>query len=255
MDSGDFITKKKEPLSPVVTDADAVLLPEPKAPTLDIGDIGFRTNSRGLIEGFEKSTGRIISMQSSMDDILFGKEKNIIKYETPEGTIYVERGINPDAVIKAKITPYSQLLVDMLCEYMIEGYGVKDACQLVGISYRTFCHWRRENEEFRQTLEDLRKDRAELYHDKVLEVAEKGSNDTNRDKLHVDALKWAAEKGDSEKFGAKTKITGDKNAPITFVIDTGIRKDELPTTEREVGEVDKKDEELEKINMFGDSDG
>ena len=43
-------------------------------------------------------------------------------------------------------------------------------------------------------------------------------------KEKISALQWAAEKGNAERFGTKTKIVGDKNAPVVFVIDTGIRR-------------------------------
>lgn len=106
------------------------------------------------------------------------------------------------------------------------------ACEELGVPYSIVKKWERESPEFKESLALARKDGAEYSHGKILELAR-----TRGDaKTEIEALKWSAEKNDPERFGNKTKLVGDTSAPITFVIDTGIRREAIPEAplEREV---------------------
>ena len=202
-------------------------------------------------------------MQSTQEDILFGKKnKNLIKYETPDGVVYLERGISLDAVTSKRRTPvFSSFLADIICEKIVNELTIEEICQELKITKRTFGIWRRDNEEFSKDLDESYKMRALILSDKLMKSAEDGT-DTSRDKLKMDAYKWLAEKGDAENFGTKTKIIGDKNAPLVFAIETGIRRStddgfeepENPLGERSVGPIVDNVDALDEGPVFQEED-
>lgn len=207
---------------------------------IDMALVAYRYNERGLIEGYDKTTGRVVSMQASVEDIMTEKGPNILIYMDEDGhEIFLEQGLSLDVVAKGKKTPpFSQFLADLVCEYFLEDHNIRQACDRVGISYRTLCTWRRDNTIFAKQLLDTRKDKAELLHDEALEIARDVRGDTPQKKLTVETLKWAAEKADSDVYGAKTKISGDASAPLVFTVETGIRREKDVGFEKEVEEIE-----------------
>ena len=87
--------------------------------------------------------------------------------------------------------------------------------------------WESTHKEFASLLSLARKAYADYLADSALEIADQSEyRSFQSDKIKVDlALKLAAAH-DPERYGNKTKITGDPNAPLTFLIDTGIRRGE-----------------------------
>ena len=73
-------------------------------------------------------------------------------------------------------------------------------------------------------------------------------------KLRTDLYKWGAEKANPNEYGVQTKITGDNNAPLQIVVDTGIKREE--DNEYIDGELsEEKEDEQEKIDVSpGSSD-
>ena len=212
--------------------------------------VAYRYNSRGLIEGYCPLSGQILSMQASVNDIMVERGPNVLEYIDEDGNkIYLEAGLSLDLVTKAKKTPvFSQFLADLICEHYLENNSIRQACDIVGISYRTLSTWRREHPDFAKQLLDTRKDKAELLSDEMLDVARSTEGDGMQKKLHVDVLKWQTERADAEKYGTKTKISGDKDAPLVFTVETGIRRsidegfkdpeEEEEQGEKEVGEIE-----------------
>lgn len=85
-------------------------------------------------------------------------------------------------------------------------------------------------EEFRAAYQESRKlgdqIRAEAAHDKVISLAEdtdEGNAQSRR--VQIDAHKWSAKVHDPARYGDKTKISGDANAPLQIIVETGIRRD------------------------------
>lgn len=192
----------------------------------------FRINAQGLVEAIDIKTGRVIAVQSTFDDLLKRRSDRLVKINTPEGPVWIEKTLNFDMVGRLKAWPYSQLLGDLVCEKVTLGVSLVMACEELGVPYSIVKKWERESPEFKESLALARKDGAEYSHGKILELAR-----TRGDaKTEIEALKWSAEKNDPERFGNKTKLVGDTSAPITFVIDTGIRREAIPEAplEREV---------------------
>lgn len=179
-----------------------------------------RLNDRGLIELLDARDGRLLGVQYSHEDLLKSKWDRLIKIDTPQGPVWLEKGLNYDIIGHMKVVPYSALLGDLLCQAIANGATMTVAAQKLNLEYATVARWRRENETFAEQLKQARIDRAESFHDEAIEVARK-SRDS---KVQIETAKWAAEKNDPDKFGNKTKLVGDASQPITFIIDTGIRR-------------------------------
>lgn len=192
------------------------------APTLP--DYFFRTNDSGLIEAIDKLTGRVIAVQATPKDLLEQKWDNLVRIDTPEGPVWLEKGLNYDIIANVKGVPYSKVIGDLLCEKIVQGEGLVKACELVGTPYHVVKRWERDSESFRDQLKQARLDRAEYFHDEIIEKARAKAE--IKDELN--ALKWAAEKGNPERYGTQTKITGDKDSPVQFIISTGITREEPP---------------------------
>jgi hypothetical protein len=211
-----------------MSDNPKALTPAPprKPPTLT------RVNRQGLIEIIDLTTGKVLCVQRQPgDDFLQAKFDNLTRIETPEGPVWIEKGIDPSRVALSPKIAYSPAWADLIAEKMVNGVeegkggaSLLKACQSVGLPYSLVCRWRREFSEFRAIIDEARKDRAEAFHDEIVDTARVQAEGDKHAKVHIDALKWAAEKGDPEKFGSKTKLQLDSNAPVAFLIDTGIRR-------------------------------
>jgi hypothetical protein len=177
-------------------------------------------NAQGLIEVIDLHTGRVLCVQRTAKDYLALKFEGLTRIETPQGPVFIEKGLDVDRVRRSNALAYSPVIISLIAEKITEGMSLMRACEEVGVKYSLVCAWRLAYEEAKAALEQARKDRAEVLAERALEKAEK----SKRPYLEVETLKWAAEKGNPEKFGNQTTIKGDKNAPITFVLDTGIRR-------------------------------
>ena len=90
-------------------------------------------------------------------------------------------------------------------------------------------YWKSIHPVFKGLLLEAERDRANHYHDQIVRIADEvNANAPDKDtlaakRLAVDSYKWAAEKGDPDKYGKKTetKHTGEV-APAQIVINTGI---------------------------------
>jgi hypothetical protein len=186
-----------------------------------------RINDRGLIEILDVHTGRVLCVQTSYRDLLEEKFDRLTRIDTPEGPVYVEKGINFDIVNHLRSVPYSKVLGDLLCQDIVGGATLVRACAKLNLDYATVIRWQREHEGFKEALKTARKDRAEFLHDEILEKARtKASANTE-----IEALKWAAEVGDPERYSPKKKDMVAGGNTIQFIISTGIDRTQIPVAE------------------------
>lgn len=181
----------------------------------------YRKNTRGLIEAVETATGRILCVQSSHHDLLEKKWERLVKIETAEGPVWIEKGLNFDVIPRLGGSDYSRVKASMICEALLAEPNISlvMAAASVGVSYAELSRWRREVAEFGKMIDEARADRAELYHDEALRIAMA----SKKPYLQVDTLKWAAEKNDQERFGEKKQVgIGGPQGPITFQLVTNI---------------------------------
>lgn len=133
-------------------------------------------------------------------------------------------------------------MAQLICQKIREGATLKSIGDDPTLPSLTVIHyWRRSNPTFDDEIKLARKDRAEYFHDKVLQIAGEvvDKDDVAVAKFKADQYKWAAEKGDPSSYGNKIEHTGSNVAP-TLVVVTGISRDApVETTAREIEDVDK----------------
>ena len=96
--------------------------------------------------------------------------------------------------------------------------------------YEVIAHWRRMHPIFEDHIKIARMDRAEGYHDKIMDMADRldksgglmSKEELAAKKLAMDAYKWGAEKGNPELFGKKQEIKHEGGGAATIVVNTGI---------------------------------
>lgn len=76
-------------------------------------------------------------------------------------------------------------------------------------------------------LEDATRDRADQFHDMAMdyleEMKESGAEDrASVARVQLDAIKWMSAVGNADRYGAKTKISGDPTSPLQIILNTGI---------------------------------
>ncbi len=90
-------------------------------------------------------------------------------------------------------------------------------------SRSNYFYWKVNHEEFRRMMEVAEKIRAETYAVKLEHVADTVDASTHKQaKVRADIMRHLAGAYDPDKFGARTKITGDKNQPLAFTVVTGV---------------------------------
>lgn len=155
-------------------------------------------------------------MQASHYDLLQGKFERLTRIDTPQGPVFIERGINFDITNFLDVIPYSQVLGNLICQAITNGKSKLAAIKELNLEYATVRKWVQGNEEFELALKQAEKDRADYIGEEALQIA-RLEGDSGR-LLELAAI------GDPDKFGKKTKLLGDAANPIQFIIETGIRK-------------------------------
>ena len=119
---------------------------------------------------------------------------------------------------------------DAVCLLVRQGITLKEIAQRLPIKdVTTIYSWRSTPLDFREKLEQARKDAADNFIDKIQEIAD--ANNLPKDevpgaRLRVDSYKWLAEKANPQKYSPKSVIAADEDNPLQIVIDTGIKRDE-----------------------------
>jgi len=126
-----------------------------------------------------------------------------------------------------KYCRYNEILAAIVCQRIAGGTTLSKLCKEPGMpSYQTLLRWRKKYPYFKEAVEEARKDRAEYYAEEVVEVSKLATDkdDSPAIRVRIDALKWSAQAFHPDKFSPKTKIVGDPDQPISFIVDTGVRR-------------------------------
>lgn len=155
-------------------------------------------------------------------------------------------------LIPEKTFAFNYELAMLICQKIAEGYSLNDLDRDPDLPpLHIIQHWRRSQPMFDAEIKLARKQRADIYHDRVADIAKNADNlqyktreDVANAKLAADQYRWLAEKGNPESYGSKVTHEGSTEKPITMrVINTGISRQPLPDIiiEKEVqdGEVAK----------------
>ena len=124
----------------------------------------------------------------------------------------------------------------IICDELEKGYSLRSILRREDMpSSRTFFKWIDEDKEKVKQYERSLELRSEMLFDEIIEIADKQSEDVGEDengnkvinhnivqrnRLQIDARKWALSKMFPKKFGDKTIHSGDTDNPIqtTFSI-------------------------------------
>jgi len=161
-------------------------------------------------------TGKILNRALSPADLLGGHQ--------------VEKA--PQAGAKT-IWGYHEAYGQIIADLVTKGKTIEYISGLPGMPKRsTISNWQAKNDSFRALMDQARKDRAEVFHDEIVKDVDEDhkadKDEVQARKLKLDRLKWLASKGDPERFGDRTKVSGDSDAPLQIIVSTGIiRKPEV----------------------------
>lgn len=135
------------------------------------------------------------------------------------------------AVNKAK-TEFDPATGDLICHKIMEGQTLTQVCREEGMPSLTVVGlWRKNNPAFAEAIRFAREMAAELFHDRVHDIANEAAAGVHKDevpslKLATDNFKWLAEKANPERF-AKQKEVGDTNTAITINLRTGVHESRI----------------------------
>jgi len=114
----------------------------------------------------------------------------------------------------------------IFANYLLDGMKIREACAKMEITYADFCTWRRRYEDFAGLIEDARRDRADIYFEKIEEAVERATEDQDSVALaraKVEAYKHLSSISDQRRFGTKTQLSGQIGVAVVAV-ETGIRR-------------------------------
>jgi hypothetical protein len=138
-------------------------------------------------------------------------------------------------------TDYSQPLADSICERIADGESLRAVCSSDGMPHRsTVFRWLAAHEDFRDQYARAREDQADTLADEIVSIADEVCTTVRADKhagvkaddedgdaevvfdsaavarnrLRVDARKWVASKLKPKKYGDRTTLAGDPDAPL-----------------------------------------
>lgn len=126
---------------------------------------------------------------------------------------------------------YSTMLADHICGMIREGRTLQDICRQQDMpSINRIYGWLNLHPDFKRRYQMARKDRADHFHDKALDIALHVSHkdDVPAAKLAVDTLKWAAEKANPEQYGQKTEVKQTGGQSVTITLHTGVLDTKMP---------------------------
>jgi hypothetical protein len=114
---------------------------------------------------------------------------------------------------------FTQEIADEICERLSKGESLRSICLGERDDFMpgqtTVYRWLDENEAFRKQYTHARELQAEALADEIINIADGGTQGgvedavtVSRDKLRVEARKWAASKLLPKKYGDKVALTG-----------------------------------------------
>lgn len=214
----------------------------------------YHNPSTGLIEHVDEETGVPVLIQKTMRDDLLNNNRDTMAYAEVNGVrVRIERGqgLENRGLVITKRWTYSDTLAEIIIQRVSEGETLLDICKgkrkmagdVVMPPYFILAKWRQDYPEFNEKLEQAFKDRSEIFHGKALsEAALSDEDNSTAQKVIVDTMKWAAGVDNPDRFGNKTKVSGDADSPITFVIQTGIDRTPIaPPEEKQAIEIKPKE--------------
>lgn len=134
----------------------------------------------------------------------------------------------------ARPSDYTPETAAIICERIAEGESVTEICKGETMpSKSTVMRWLAAHTEFRDQYARAKELQADHFAEEILEISDNGRNDwmdrqfgesdpirvvdhehITRSKLRVDARKWLMSKMAPKKYGDRTTLVGDPDAPL-----------------------------------------
>jgi hypothetical protein len=218
-------------------------------------EIRVVTNKDGVLEGINSKGEVVWTEKCNKKKFAISRRLNAErKHSLASRQHFIEDDAGNKVLVPWHITagklrnlayPYSEEIAIAICAKITEGETMKAICSDDHFPpYYVINYWKGRYPEFRKMMEEAKRARAEIYHDEIVEVAETVDEDNSKSaKVKIDAYKHLAAVNNPEEYGPRTKISGDLNAPLSFVISTGIDRSEpqpeaIPAEARTVEEED-----------------
>lgn len=113
---------------------------------------------------------------------------------------------------------YSDALADKICSHIIVGKSIKKISRLKGMpSPSSVFEWLNKHEYFADKYTRAKEAQADYFAEEYLDIAD-GKGDVVRDRLRLEARKWLMGKMKPKKYGDKTILAGDDDAPLTIKV-------------------------------------
>jgi hypothetical protein len=118
----------------------------------------------------------------------------------------------------ARPSDYTVELAQNICEQVANGLALKKICEPEEMPARATVYlWLHAHKEFVDMYARAKEDCADLFAEELMDIADTGSGDVNRDRLRVDTRKWVAAKLKPRKYGDKVTHEGSVENPIRSV--------------------------------------
>jgi hypothetical protein len=196
-----------------------------------------RVAADGLLEGYDPETGEVLwrEKKKGVDPTrpkVRGYPRGRPRKADPSPThvildgngrrVLAPKGTNPDVLPRA-VWPFSQVTCDHILNLIADGNTITTIGLMEGLPTKNVIQsWLRDYPEFRQKMKIAREVRAESFHDKIVDLVDTVEEDTaKRDRVKLDALKWAAEVNNPEVYGKQTNVKGSV-AAVQIIIETGV---------------------------------
>lgn len=194
----------------------------------------------GFLQTIDKRTGAVVAVQRSYEDmyglpsepsdILSERENRLIRTELEDGTIVLlEHGVSLDEVdtlVSRKKWVFSENLAEVICSRIVNGASMTSLGKMKDMpSFGVLSRWRSEHPEFALMIDNAKRDRAELFFDKAIDVAENvvDKEEAVIGKFKHEVYKYAAQIGKPSEFSPQKNVKAEIGV-TSFVIDTGIRR-------------------------------
>ena len=116
---------------------------------------------------------------------------------------------------------YTKEIATIICDRIADGEGLRAICADETMpSKPTVFRWLEANTQFRDQYARAREDQADTYADDMVHIADTES-DPQKARVRIDARKWHASKLKPKKYGEKLELAGDKDNPLTVMLEAG----------------------------------
>jgi len=127
---------------------------------------------------------------------------------------------------------YSVQWGDVICEAVRSGKSIKQISEDPRFPPASIIYgWRSLHPDFKEKMQEARRDRAEYHRDCAVEIAEgtECKEEVNVNRLKIDTHKWAAAKDDPARYESNIKVEQHHTGQVGFfALRTGV-----PRTEEE----------------------